>query len=75
MIFIPETPTTRSYSCPGCKAGVRTIRVGNSASYLVMDADDEKHDHGCKYKGEIPITLLGYKPPKKEKKDAPQSGT
>jgi hypothetical protein len=66
-VFIPETPPQRSYTCPSCKKSVKTFRVGNSASYLVMDADDEKHEHDCKYKGSVPITLLGYKPPKKEK--------
>jgi hypothetical protein len=80
-VFIPETPAQRQYSCPNCKHNVKGFRVGNSSSYLVMDADDESKEHDCKgkngklWKGAIPITLLGYKPPKKEKKDESQSGT
>jgi hypothetical protein len=65
-VWIPDTPAVRSYTCPSCKKGVKTFRVGNTSSYWVMDADDEKKEHDCKYKGPISSKLLGYRPIKKE---------
>ena len=76
-IFVPDTPPTRSYTCPSCKKGVKCFRIGNSSTYLIMNADDENKDHDCKgkggkiWKGAIDNKLLGYKP-QKEKKDATQ---
>jgi hypothetical protein len=68
-VFIPDNPPERTYGCPGCGKGVKGFRVGNSSSYLIMDATDEKHQHDCGYKGNIPIKLLGYQPPKVKKND------
>ena len=65
-VWIAENPAERSYSCPGCNKGVKTFRMGNSSSYLVKNADDNR-DHDCKYQGFIPNKLLGYKPPAKPK--------
>jgi hypothetical protein len=76
-VWVPDTPLTRSYTCPNCHRGVKAFRIGDSSSYWVMNADDENKDHDCKgkngkvWKGAIPNNLLGYKP-KKEKKDEPQ---
>jgi hypothetical protein len=60
-LFIPDNPPERSYACPGCHKGVRTYRVGNSSSYIVKDATEDK-DHDCKYKGPIDNKLIGYRP-------------
>lgn len=79
-VWIPDNPPTRSYTCPNCKKGVKCFRLGDSSSYLVMDADDEKKDHDCKgsngkaWKGAIDNKLLGYRPPK-EKKNEAHTGT
>lgn len=62
MIFIPDNPPIRSYACPKCHKGVRCFRVGESSQYVVMDAADEKQEHGCGYEGAIENKLLGYKP-------------
>jgi len=66
-IWIAENPPTRQYSCPGCRKNVKCFRQGNSMSYLVMDADDEKKDHDCEYNGPIDNKLIGYRPPKEKK--------
>lgn len=68
-VWIPDNPPIRSYTCPGCKKGVKCFRVGDTSSYWVMDADDEKKEHDCKYKGPISPKLLGYRPPKEKKEE------
>jgi hypothetical protein len=73
-VWIPPNPPTRQYACSKCKHNVHCIRIGESSSYWVMDADDHKKEHDCGYDGAIPNKLLGYKPPK-EKKNEPQPGT
>jgi len=65
-VWIAETPPERSYSCPKCNKGVKCFRIGNSSSYIVKNADDNR-DHDCKYQGFISNKLLGYKPPPKPK--------
>lgn len=70
-VWIPPYPAERTYTCPGCSKGVRAVRIGDSCSYLI-DHPTEKKDQGrsqdgegkCKWKGEIPIKLLGWVPPK-----------
>ena len=71
-VFIPDNPPERSYTCPGCNKGVKCFRIGDSSSYWVMDAADEKQEHKCAAKPPkfpVPIKLLGYRPPKVEKKN------
>jgi hypothetical protein len=74
MVFIPDNPPERQYACPKCHKGVKCFRIGNSSSYLVMNADDEQ-EHDCEYKGSIDIKLVGYRPPAKrwENDDATKS--
>jgi hypothetical protein len=67
-VWIADNPPERSYSCPKCNKGVKAFRVGNSSSYVVKNADDNK-DHACGYIGFIPNKLLGYRPPSKDKKE------
>lgn len=78
-VWIPDNPSERQYTCPGCGRAVRAKRITDSCSYVIEHLDEKKGkgdegDGKCKWKGSIPIALLGYKPPK-EKKDEPQQTT
>lgn len=69
VVWIPDNPPTREYTCPGCKKRVLAFRDGESCSYVVKHPDEkvkkgEEGEGKCKYKGPIDIKLLGYQSPK-----------